>query len=66
MREDGRDCPATAFLTQRLGAPRARVKIREDELVHCVVARVSFEQRVANLGKRRMGLECHGSSGGLL
>src|SRR5229473_4478795 len=66
MREDGRDSPATAFLTRRLGAPRTRVEMREDELVHCVVARVGFEQGVANLGKRRVGLECHGSSANLL
>src|SRR5229473_7985632 len=62
MREDGRDSPATAFLTRRLSAPRARVEMREDELVHGVVARVGFQQGVANLGKRRVGWECHGSS----
>ncbi len=61
MREDGRDGPAIAFLTWRLGAPRTRVEIGEDELVHGVIARVGFEQGVANLGKRRVGLECHGS-----
>src|SRR5712664_1746924 len=65
MREDGRDSPATAFLTRRLGAPRTRVEMGEDELVHGVVARVGFEQGVANLGKRRVGLECHGSSANL-
>src|SRR5712691_2075096 len=66
MREDGRDCPAIAFLTRRLGAPRTTVEMREDELVHGVVARVGFEQGVANLGKRRVGLECHRSSANLL
>jgi hypothetical protein len=50
MREDGRDCPATASLTRRLSAPRTRVELREDELVHGVVARLGFQQRVANLG----------------
>src|ERR1700732_5243198 len=53
MREDRRDCPATAFLTRRLRAPRTRVQMRQDELVARVVARVGFEQRVANLRKRR-------------
>src|SRR5712664_2615925 len=62
MREDGRDCPAIAFLTRRPGAPRTRVEVREDELVHCVVARVGFEQGVANLSERRVGWEWHGSS----
>src|SRR5712664_4101329 len=62
MREDGRDRPATAFLTRRLSSPRTRVQMGEDELVHGVVARVGFEQAVANLGKRRVGLECHGGS----
>ena len=65
MREDGRDCPAIAFLTRRLRAPRTGIQIREDELVHCVVACVGFEQAVANLGKRRVRLECHESSGNL-
>src|SRR4029077_10500788 len=62
MCEDGRNCPATAYFARRLRAPRTTVEMREDELVHCVVARVGFEQRVANLGKRRMGWECHGRS----
>jgi hypothetical protein len=65
VREDGRDGPATAFLTRRLGAPRTSVEMREHELVHCVVARVGFEQAVADLGKRRVGLECHRSSANL-
>jgi hypothetical protein len=38
----------------------------EDELVHGVVARVGFEQGVANLGKRRVGLECHEGSANLM
>src|SRR5260370_13603779 len=62
MREDGGDGPAMAFLTRRLGAPRTRVEMGKDELVHGVVARVGFEQGVANLRKRRVGLECHASS----
>lgn len=65
MREDGRDCPATSFLTRRTGTPRTRVEIQEDELVHGVIARIGFEQGVANLGKRGVGLKRHGSSGNL-
>src|SRR5438309_2107528 len=48
MSEDGRDGPAIAFLTGRLGTPRTRVEMREDELVHGVVECVGFEQGVAN------------------
>jgi hypothetical protein len=69
VREDGRDGPAIPFLTRRLGTPRTRVEMSKDELVHGVVARVGFEQGVANLGQRsagleshRVGLQCHGSS----
>jgi hypothetical protein len=60
MGEDGRDGSAAAFFTRRLGAPRTKVEMREDKLVHCVVARVGFEQGVANLGECLVGLECHG------
>src|SRR5437879_10260159 len=73
MREDGRDRPATAFFARRLSAPRTRVEMGEDQLVHGVVARVGFEQGVANLCQRsvgfechRLGFECHGSSVNLL
>jgi hypothetical protein len=66
MGENGGDGPASAFLARGLGAPGARVEMREDELVHGVVARVGFEQGVANLGKRGLGLECDGSSASLL
>src|SRR6266849_9670297 len=59
MREDGRDSPATAFLTRWLGAPRTRVEMGKDELVHGVVARVGFQQAVANLRQRSVGFECH-------
>jgi len=66
MGKDGRDGPASAFLARRLGAPGTIVKMREDELVHGVVAGVGFEQGIANLGQRGVGLEWHGSSANLL
>src|SRR5260370_33472712 len=73
MREDGRDCPATAFFSRRVGAPCTRVEMGKDELVHGVVGRIGLEQGVANLGQRsggfeghRVGLEGHGSSVNLL
>src|SRR5260370_1044134 len=69
MREGCRAVTAFGFLSRRLSAPRTRVQMGEDELVHGVVARIGFEQGVANLGQRRaglefhrVGLECHGSS----
>jgi hypothetical protein len=66
MREDGRDGAAAGFFSRRLGAPGTRVELREDELVHSVVARVGFEQGVANLGQRGVRWERHGSSAHLL
>src|SRR5271157_1311892 len=59
VREDGRDSPATAFFTRRLGAPRTCVEMRKDQLIHRIIARVGFEQRVANLGQRSVGWSCH-------
>jgi hypothetical protein len=62
MREDGPNRSPTAFLTRRLRAPGTRIEVREDELVHRIIARVSFQQGIANLSKRRKGLHCHKSS----
>ena len=62
MYEDGRDRPALPFMTLQLGAPGAGIEMREQQLVHCVVDRVGFEQGVANLGKRGLRLEFHGSA----
>jgi hypothetical protein len=62
MRKDGCDGPPIAFLTRRLRAPSASVQMGKDELVHGAVARVRLNQAVANLGQRRVGLDCQGSS----
>jgi len=42
-----------------LDSERVRIEMGEDERAHGVVARVGFEQRVANLGQRSAGLERH-------
>jgi hypothetical protein len=55
MREDGRDRPAASLVTRQLRAPRTRVQLRKDELVHRVVARIGFEQRIANFGQCHVG-----------
>jgi hypothetical protein len=49
MGEYGSDGPSPSFCAGQLRAPRARVKMREQELVHGVVDTVGFEQDVANL-----------------
>jgi hypothetical protein len=70
MREDRRNSPPVAFLTGRLSPPSPRIKARKDDLVHPVIARISFKQRVANLSQHRVrlpyvGLLCHKISANL-
>jgi len=50
MREDGRDGAMSLCLGQ-LCAPGFRVKVGENQLIHCVIYGVSLEQNVAHLGQ---------------
>ena len=54
MRKNRRDGSPIAFLTRRLSPPSPRLKARQDDLVHPVVDRISFEQCVANLSQHRV------------
>src|SRR5438270_10683820 len=62
MRKDGGDGAALPFLTRKLRAPRTRIKMGKQKLVHGVVNRVALQQRVANLSQGPVGLKGHKSS----
>ena len=54
MREDRRNRPPIAFFTRRLSPPSPRIKVREDHLIHPIIAGISFKQGVANLSQHRV------------
>ena len=56
MREDRRNSAPVASLTRRLSPPSPRIKARENHLVHPIITRIGFEQRIANLNKHRVRL----------
>jgi hypothetical protein len=49
MHEDRSDGPAVVSGSRELRSPRLRVKVFEQELVHCIVGRIGFQQYIANL-----------------
>ena len=58
MREYRRDRSAAALFSRQLRTPSTRVQLRQNKLVHRVVARISFQQRIANLSQPRLRLKC--------
>jgi hypothetical protein len=62
MRENRRDRSPAALFSRQLRTPSTRVQLRQNQLVHRVVARISFQQRIANLSQPRLRLKCQVSS----
>ena len=51
MRVDRGDRSSRMTLFRQLRAPSARIKMRKQKLVHCIIDGISFDQDIASLGQ---------------